>query len=78
MINNIRLYLVNKEEMFETNQQCIGIRELFRGFIIKVWFETDFTQTKYEDCIHIIAREYIAYYMNCQQYGNEKFNDKEY
>ena len=62
MINNIRFFLIDKHNEYETNQQYIGIKNLFRGVVIKVWFGMTFSQTKYEDCNKVLIREYIRYY----------------
>ena len=69
MVNDIQVFIVSDENIFETNQQYIRMRELFWEFIIKVWFRTDFTQ-KNEDCNRITIKECIKYYIKCWQYRN--------
>ena len=70
MVNDIQVFIVSDENIFETNQQYIRMRELFWEFIIKVWFRTDFTQKKNEDCNRITVKECIKYYIKCWQYRN--------
>ena len=79
MINNIRIFLVNDNvELCESNQQYIGIKELFRGYIAKVWHGTKFALTKYQELNKIIIKECIAYYMKYWQHRKEKFHEENY
>ena len=46
MINDIRKYLIDRKDQ-ETNQQYIGFKALFRGYMIKAWKEMNFNIIKY-------------------------------
>ena len=43
MIEDILKYLKNEEEEeFETNQRLVGMQQLFRGYVVKVWKGSNF------------------------------------
>ena len=74
MIKDIRKFLVNREE-FETNQQYLGFEVLFRGFVIRLWFGTDFSNNKYADCNKVLAQLSIQFYVKYQKQQNECNNN---
>ena len=75
-ISDIRKFLRQSEEDYETNQGSIGMKYLFRGFIIKVQTGVNFSQTKYVDCNHIIVKHYLLYYSYCWEDRNNKLHDR--
>ena len=55
IIKDIKKFLVKRDD-FEMNQQYLGFKALFRGFVIRSWFGTDFSNDKYADCNKVLAR----------------------
>ena len=49
MIKDIRNFLINRDN-YKTNQQYLGFKALFCGFVIKSWFGTNFSSDKYAEC----------------------------
>ena len=49
---------------------------LFRGFMIQVWFGTNFSEIKYHDCNCVLAREYTKYYHKYWQHRNDAYHDE--
>ena len=52
-------------EECETNQGIIGIRDLFRGHVVKVWSGTNFSDRKYHKLNKIAVRLCVKHYCNC-------------
>ena len=76
-INNIRKFLRQSKEDYKTNQSSFGIKHLFRGFVIKVQFGANFSQSKYINCNHMIIKHCMLYYRYCQENRNEKLHNRE-
>ena len=49
-------------EECETNQGIIGIRDLFRGHVVKVWSGTNFSDRKYHKLNKIAVRSCVKHY----------------
>ena len=47
MINNIRIYLIQSDREYYTNQYFIRWKYLFRGYEIIAWIETNFSSTRF-------------------------------
>ena len=62
---------------FETNQQVIGMKYLFRGFSIKAWKRTNVDENKHTTCNRIVNQHCMNYYYKCWKDRNEKLHDKE-
>ena len=69
IINDIQKYLIERSD-FETNQQSMGIRVLFRGYIIKAWICINFTM-KYTKLNRILMKTCTKYYYDCWIRRNE-------
>ena len=55
----------------------IQMKELFQGYIVKVWKGMNFGSEKYKIVNKEVVRHYIQYYLNCWKYRNEIFHNKE-
>jgi len=56
MIEDIIVYFDNgDEEEYTTSQQYIGIRELFRGYIVKDWVGSNFNCDTYNELNKIVV-----------------------
>ena len=55
MAMDIWRYLVNHDN-FETNQQYLGFRALFRGYVVKNWNEIDFSIKRFRKCNKVLIK----------------------
>ena len=62
MIKDIWNFLVNREENYKTNQQYLGFEALFRAYIMKAWFRSNFSSSKYRECNKTLARLRVRFY----------------
>ena len=62
LIEGIRKFMRGDSEDFETKQQVIGMKHLFRVFSIKAWKETDFSCDKHTVYNRIVNKHYMNYY----------------
>ena len=65
MINDIRDFLNQSEGDYKTNQSFIGMKYLFRGFVITNLYKTNFNTSKYIKYNQIINKHYMKYYILC-------------
>ena len=73
---DILVYLENDQEVeYETNQQYVGMMELFRGYVVKNWMSTDMNVKKYRYLNMILARECVCFYNQCWKHRNEIMHD---
>ena len=55
IVKDIRIFMRNERDPeYETNQGNFGVKQLFRGIIVRVWFGTNFGVTKYGSYNRII------------------------
>ena len=64
-ITDIRSYLVQRDVEYKTNQQYIGMKNLFCRYIVKNWKETDFSTSKYTEYNQVINNYCMKYYIKC-------------
>ena len=77
MCEDILNYLENgDQDDYETNQYMVGMMELFRGHIVKVWTGVHFSQNKYQVFNRIIIKHCILYYDKCWKDRNEIFHNE--
>ena len=55
-------YKDNNEE-YETSQNLIGMKELFRGYVVRVWIGADMSSDKYRKLNKIIVRKCVEFYV---------------
>ena len=73
---DILVYLENDQEAeYETNQQYVGMTELFRGYVVKNWMEVNMNTKKYRYLNRILARECVHYYDRCWKHRNQIMHD---
>ena len=77
MVNDIRKYLIDINN-FETNQQSVGFKALFQGYVIKAQTDTNFNTTKYTELNKILVKRYTSYYMDYQRQRNEVLHNQDY
>ena len=73
--------MLENYDKYETNQHLVGMRELFQGYVVKVWTGANFNQNKYNTLNKIVIKHCIIYYMKCwydrnKFYYNEEFQKK--
>ena len=49
------------------------MRELFQGYVVKVWSGVNFNQNKYNALNKILAKHCILYYMKCWYVKNDYY-----
>jgi len=77
-VEDILRYLENEqEEEYEMNQQYVGMRELFRGFVVIDWEGTNFGSRKYRKVNKIIVQRCVEYYYECWKHRNEEHHNEE-
>ena len=77
LTEDILIYLENgEEEEYTTNQQMIGMRYLFRGFIVKTWKGVNFTEKKYRNLNKIVMHHCVIYYKKCWDHRNKSYHDE--
>jgi hypothetical protein len=64
------------EDEYETNQHYIGMKDLFRGYVIKNWKETDFNSRKYRRLNKVLVRQCVWYYNECWKDRNRVMHDE--
>ena len=70
-------YLENdKDKEYETNQSLIGIKELFRGYVVVVWEGTNLNSKKYRMLNKIVAKKCVEFYMKCWKERNKAYYDE--
>ena len=63
LIEVILRYFENEdEEEYKTNKAMIGIAELFKGYIVKVWKGINFGLDKYKILNQVVVKMYVQYY----------------
>ena len=78
MINDIRRFLKQEEKEMEINQMVIGMKYLFRGFVIKKWSGTDFSfSMKYIELNKVVIVHYMNFYLKCWEDRNECLHNLE-
>ena len=60
IVSDIRTFLKN-ETSFETNQEVLGMRNVFRGITIKSWTENNFETSEDHKCNKIIVKESVIF-----------------
>ena len=66
----------DEEAECETNQQCVGMKELFRGYVIRDWMGLNFSTKKYRYVNKIIVSECVCFYDRCWKHRNEAQHDE--
>jgi len=75
MIEDILQYLENDDsDEYETSQELIEMRDLFRGYIVKVCKGVDFSYEKYHSLNKILVRCCVQFYKECWLYINKHFH----
>ena len=69
-------YEDDKDEC-ETSQWLIGMKDLFRGCIVKVWFGIDMSSDIHRSANKVIVRKCVEFYAKCWKHRNEAYHDKE-
>ena len=71
-------YIENEEdEEYETNQYLVGMKELFRGYVVVDWEGTEITNDKFRVLNVIVAKKCIEFYTKYWKHRNEAYHDGE-
>jgi len=72
-VEDIMKFIRNNEDGdYKTNQQYIGMKELFRGYIVQVWNGVQLNSVKYHELNRIVVRKCVEYYVKCWKERNEE------
>ena len=77
MIEDIQKFLQNRDEEYETNKFRVGMKYLFRDFMIRVWTSTNFNIKHYMEYNRVLIKQYIEYYRLCWEHRNKILHDLE-
>ena len=69
-INDIHDFM-NGENDVPGSQNIIGFKQLFRGYIVKDWFDANVDETKYATANKVIIKECVMFYNQCWKERNE-------
>ena len=76
IIEDMRKFMREDTDDFETNQQVIGMKHLFRGFSVKAWTGNEFDEERHTNFNRIVNQHCMAYYCKCWKDRNEKLHDE--
>ena len=77
-VEDIMKYARNEQEGdYKSNQQYVGMKELFRGYVVKVWFGVQFNSLKYHNLNKIIAKKCVEYYLQCWKDRNKDYKNED-
>ena len=75
-VEDMLKYIENdEEEDYETNQQCVGMQELFRGHVAIDWEGTNLNTNKFKKLNKIIVRKCVEFYVKCWKERNEEHHN---
>ena len=77
IIEDIRKFMRDDVDDYETNQQIIGMKHLFRGFSVKAWKGAQDDKKNYTNLTRIVNQHCMAYYCKCWKDRNEKLHDED-
>ena len=77
-IRDILRYIENEEDKeYETNQNLIGMNELFHRYIVVVQEGMNINSNKYRVLNAIVVRKCVEFYMKCQRHRNKVYYNEE-
>ena len=78
LIEDILRYFENEEsEDYKTNQAIIRMKDLFRGYVVKVQKGINFSSKKYTKLNKIVIKHCVKYYNKCWNYRNKYYHNDE-
>lgn len=78
MLEDFMLHLENGDpDDYETTQQCMGMKELFRGFIIKDWKGANYHCDKCKILNKMLIKHSVQFYRKCWMHRNEYYDNPE-
>ena len=79
MLEDIATFFNNdgEDEEHTTSQQCVGIKEIFRGFIVKDWEGSNFNSERFRELNKVLVVNAVLFYKECWTLRNECNNNEE-
>ena len=77
MIKKVRKYF-NRESNFCTNQQVLGMREVFRGVVVKSWVYLPLEKIKFSKHNEKLVRKAVNLHSECRKEQNNALHSPEY
>jgi len=76
-LEDILRYLDNEEDKdYKMNQQFVGMKELFRGYVVIMWEGTNENSDKYRVMNKIVVNKCVNFYVQCWKKRNETYHDE--
>ena len=76
-VEDIMKYVRNEEEgEYKTNQQYVGMKELFRGYVVRNGEGADYNERKYSQLNKIVVKTCVEYYAACWKERNIEHHDE--
>ena len=77
MIEDILIYFNDEdEEEYTTNQHMVGMKYLFRGFIVKTWKGVNLSTNMYKILNKIVVYHCVMYYKKCWDHRNKAYHNE--
>ena len=76
-VEDIMKYVRNEEGEYKTNQQYVGMKELFRGHVVRDWEGADHNEMKHRQLNKIVVKKCVEYYAACWKERNIEHHDEE-
>ena len=77
MLKDISIFFSGEEDEYETSQQYISMKELFRGFVVKDQEEVNFNCNKFRDLNKVFIVNEVLFYKECWVHRNEYYFNEE-
>ena len=74
---DLKTYLLNESNEYNTNQAKIGWKQAFRGYTVKVWNDQCKDAYFNHETSKIIIKKCTNHYIKCWNDRNEKYHDEE-
>lgn len=77
MMEDICKFFEGEEDEYETTQQYVGFKALFRGYAVKDWKGADVNCKSYTSLNKILVKRAVLFYGKCWNHRNEICHDEE-
>ena len=77
MMEDICKFFEGEEDEYETTQQYVGFKALFRGYAVKDWKRADVNCKSYTSLNKILVKRAVLFYGKCWNHRNEICHDEE-
>ena len=61
---------------YKTNQQHVGMKDLFRGYVVKYWKGVELNTNKHHELNKMVVKKCVECYVGCWKERNIEHNDE--